>query len=87
MPLNQVLIVRNLFVLSCLLCAVSALSEFSLLWAADVQGQECPFNHDFDPPRRMELCRYYMTGVCSKEKTCVYYHDIFLISSRPNFTR
>jgi len=40
------------------------------------QGHECPFNHDFEPPRKMELCRYYVSGICSKQKTCVYYHDI-----------
>jgi hypothetical protein len=41
-----------------------------------LQGSECPFNHDFRPPKRFELCKYYVHSYCTKGNDCVFMHDI-----------
>lgn len=40
-----------------------------------VKGGDCPFNHDFEPPKKAYLCKYYLTGTCTRGKACVYYHN------------
>ncbi|KAK3597631.1 hypothetical protein CHS0354_030182 [Potamilus streckersoni] len=35
------------------------------------KGRDCPFNHDFQPPRKPYLCKFYLLSFCSKGENCV----------------
>ncbi|CAH8481047.1 unnamed protein product [Dicrocoelium dendriticum] len=41
------------------------------------KGDTCPFAHDFQPPKKQELCKFYAVGVCSKGPTCLFLHGEF----------
>lgn len=40
------------------------------------KGPECPFNHDYQPEKRFELCKYHLQSQCRKED-CVFMHEDF----------
>jgi len=41
-----------------------------------LQGPDCPFNHDIQPARRLELCKYYVQSYCRRDG-CVFMHEEF----------
>ncbi|KAA0190929.1 Zinc finger CCCH domain-containing protein 6 [Fasciolopsis buskii] len=41
------------------------------------KGEDCPYAHDFVPPKKQELCKFYAVGVCSKGSSCLYLHEEF----------
>ncbi|KAL3842205.1 hypothetical protein ACJMK2_020245 [Sinanodonta woodiana] len=41
------------------------------------KGRDCPFNHDFQPPKKPYLCKFYLQSFCSKGENCVYMHSEF----------
>ncbi|GLH11831.1 Protein suppressor of sable, partial [Gryllus bimaculatus] len=41
------------------------------------QMNECSFSHDACPPRKMEVCRYYLMDACAKKSKCLYMHQDF----------
>jgi hypothetical protein len=42
-----------------------------------LQGVECPYSHDALPPRKMELCKFYLMDCCAKKDKCLYMHSDF----------
>ncbi|WAR03005.1 ZC3H8-like protein [Mya arenaria] len=40
------------------------------------KGPECPFNHDYQPSKRLELCKYYVQSYCRRDG-CVFMHEEF----------
>ncbi|XP_053384197.1 zinc finger CCCH domain-containing protein 4-like [Mercenaria mercenaria] len=40
------------------------------------KGPDCPFNHDYQPQKRLELCKYHLQSYCRKEG-CVFMHEDF----------
>lgn len=42
------------------------------------KGEGCPFNHDYQPQRRLELCKYHLQSYCRKEG-CLFMHDILFL--------
>jgi len=42
-----------------------------------LQGDECPYSHDALPPRKMELCKFYLMDCCAKKDKCLYMHSDF----------
>ncbi|KAL5006978.1 hypothetical protein ScPMuIL_015784 [Solemya velum] len=40
------------------------------------KGDDCPFNHDFRPPKKPDICKFYLNGSCSKGDYCVFMHNI-----------
>ena len=41
------------------------------------QENECPYSHNALPPRKMELCKFYLIGCCAKKDKCLYMHSDF----------
>lgn len=41
------------------------------------QGKGCPYSHDIQPQRKMELCKFYMMDCCAKKDKCLYMHKDF----------
>ena len=41
------------------------------------RGKGCPYIHDGEPPRKMELCKFYITDRCAKKEKCLYMHKDF----------
>ena len=39
--------------------------------------ERCPFSHDCDPPKIMELCKFYLLERCAKKEKCLYLHKGF----------
>ncbi|XP_055957609.1 zinc finger CCCH domain-containing protein 6-like [Patella vulgata] len=42
------------------------------------KGSSCPFNHDFQPEKRNDVCKFYLTSACNREN-CLFMHNILLI--------
>ncbi|ODN00407.1 Protein suppressor of sable [Orchesella cincta] len=40
-------------------------------------AMECSFSHDAVPPRKMELCKFWMMECCAKKEKCLYLHNDF----------
>ncbi|XP_060070302.1 zinc finger CCCH domain-containing protein 6-like [Ylistrum balloti] len=40
------------------------------------KGNDCPFNHDYRPPKKMDLCKFYLNSQCSKGDSCIFMHNI-----------
>jgi hypothetical protein len=40
-------------------------------------GEDCNFSHDATPPRKMELCKFWMMECCAKKEKCLYLHNDF----------
>ncbi|XP_060573975.1 zinc finger CCCH domain-containing protein 4-like isoform X2 [Ruditapes philippinarum] len=40
------------------------------------KGPDCPFNHDYQPQKRLELCKYHLQSFCRKDG-CVFMHENF----------
>ncbi|KAH3888748.1 hypothetical protein DPMN_012788 [Dreissena polymorpha] len=40
------------------------------------KGPDCPFNHDYQPQKRPELCKYYVQSNCHRDG-CVFMHEDF----------
>ena len=38
---------------------------------------DCPYSHDALPPRKMELCKFYLMDCCAKRDKCLYMHHDF----------
>lgn len=38
---------------------------------------ECPYSHDVLPPRKLELCKFYLMDCCAKKEKCLYMHNDF----------
>ncbi|XP_069133047.1 zinc finger CCCH domain-containing protein 4-like [Argopecten irradians] len=41
------------------------------------KGNDCPFNHDYRPPKKMDLCKFYLNSQCSKGDNCIFMHGEF----------
>jgi hypothetical protein len=43
------------------------------------KGNDCQFSHDYKPPKKMEICKYYVQnkGFCQKNDSCHYLHGEF----------
>ncbi|XP_012268635.2 protein suppressor of sable [Athalia rosae] len=41
------------------------------------RGDDCPFSHNALPPRKMELCKFYLMDCCAKREKCLYMHHDF----------
>ncbi|KAG0703191.1 Protein suppressor of sable [Chionoecetes opilio] len=41
------------------------------------RGKGCPYSHDIQPQRKMELCKFYMMDCCAKKDKCLYMHKDF----------
>lgn len=41
------------------------------------RGRLCPFSHDATPPKKMELCKFYLMNCCFKKSKCLYMHKSF----------
>lgn len=41
------------------------------------RGKACPYSHDIQPQRKMELCKFYMMDCCAKREKCLYMHKDF----------
>ncbi|KAI0990624.1 hypothetical protein GJ496_008566 [Pomphorhynchus laevis] len=41
------------------------------------KGSECPFSHDAQPLKRVELCKFYLNGFCVKHDHCNFMHNDF----------
>ncbi|XP_063603915.1 zinc finger CCCH domain-containing protein 4-like [Penaeus indicus] len=41
------------------------------------RGKACPYSHDIQPQRKMELCKFYMMDCCAKKEKCLYMHKDF----------
>ena len=41
------------------------------------RGDDCPFSHNALPPRKMELCKFYLMDCCAKRDKCLYMHHDF----------
>ncbi|XP_045605880.2 protein suppressor of sable isoform X1 [Procambarus clarkii] len=41
------------------------------------RGKGCPYSHDVQPQRKMELCKFYMMNCCAKKDKCLYMHKDF----------
>jgi len=43
------------------------------------KGNDCQFSHDYKPPKRTEVCKYYVQnkGYCQKNDNCPYLHGEF----------
>ena len=39
--------------------------------------ERCPYSHDADPPKIMELCKFYLLERCAKKEKCLYLHKGF----------
>lgn len=39
--------------------------------------EECSFSHNAVPPRKMELCKFWMMDCCAKKEKCLYLHNDF----------
>ena len=39
--------------------------------------EECSFSHNAVPPRKMELCKFWMMECCAKKEKCLYLHNDF----------
>jgi hypothetical protein len=37
----------------------------------------CAFSHDANPPKIMELCKFYLFECCAKKEKCLYLHKGF----------
>ncbi|KAJ0176605.1 hypothetical protein K1T71_007784 [Dendrolimus kikuchii] len=40
-------------------------------------GDDCVYSHDAQPPRKMELCKFYLMDCCAKRDKCLYMHADF----------
>lgn len=40
-------------------------------------ADQCNFSHDAVPPRKMELCKFWMMECCAKKEKCIYLHNDF----------
>ncbi|XP_046399938.1 protein suppressor of sable [Ischnura elegans] len=40
-------------------------------------GEDCPYSHDAVPPRKLELCKFYLMDCCAKKDKCLYMHKDF----------
>lgn len=66
------------FLLLCLkqclcLSARKSILHYNLL---NLQGSDCPFNHDYQPQKRLELCKYYVQSYCKRDG-CMFLHEEF----------
>lgn len=41
------------------------------------RGSDCPYSHAALPPRKMELCKFYLMDCCAKKEKCLYLHKDF----------
>lgn len=41
------------------------------------RGRGCPYSHDIQPQRKMELCKFYLMDCCAKKMKCLYMHKDF----------
>ncbi|CAL4155675.1 unnamed protein product, partial [Meganyctiphanes norvegica] len=41
------------------------------------KGKGCPYSHNIQPQRKMELCKFYMMDCCAKKDKCLYMHKDF----------
>ncbi|KAK3890450.1 hypothetical protein Pcinc_005607 [Petrolisthes cinctipes] len=41
------------------------------------RGKGCPYSHDIQPQRKMELCKFYLMDCCAKKDKCLYMHKDF----------
>ncbi|OWF51923.1 Zinc finger CCCH domain-containing protein 6 [Mizuhopecten yessoensis] len=48
------------------------------------KGNDCPFNHDYRPPKKMDLCKFYLNSQCSKGDNCIFMHDILYYRNGDN---
>ena len=39
--------------------------------------ERCPYSHDAEPPKIMELCKFYLLERCAKKEKCLYLHKGF----------
>lgn len=39
--------------------------------------ERCPFSHDAEPTKIMELCKFYLLERCAKREKCLYLHKGF----------
>ena len=37
----------------------------------------CSYSHNATPPRKMELCKFYLMNCCAKKEKCLYLHKGF----------
>lgn len=40
-------------------------------------ADDCNFSHDAVPPRKFELCKFWMMDCCAKKEKCLYLHNDF----------
>lgn len=40
-------------------------------------ADECPYSHDAQPRRKLELCKFYNMNCCAKREKCLYMHKDF----------
>lgn len=41
------------------------------------KGNDCHYSHAVCPPKKMELCKFYLMDCCAKRDKCLYLHDEF----------
>ncbi|KAL0277803.1 UNVERIFIED_CONTAM: hypothetical protein PYX00_004962 [Menopon gallinae] len=41
------------------------------------KGNDCFYSHSVCPPKKMELCKFYLMDCCAKRDKCLYLHDEF----------
>ncbi|XP_029646222.1 zinc finger CCCH domain-containing protein 4 isoform X2 [Octopus sinensis] len=37
------------------------------------KAEDCPYSHDFIPPKKSEICKFYLNSICTKEG-CLFMH-------------
>ena len=55
----------------------SEICKLFMLGKCPKSPHNCMFSHDADPPKIMELCKFYLFERCAKKEKCLYLHKGF----------
>jgi len=55
----------------------SEICKMFMLGKCPKSPEHCMYSHDADPPKIMELCKFYLFERCAKREKCLYLHKDF----------